>query len=173
MAEVNWILKLNTHGSPYLHSKPPTSLLDLPNHKAERAYEIDRACTVCMALCRSTAHSPQWVGTQGGGPNDRGPSVTFSLGPFAVKDLGVILSRFNTNRFFSCFVAPSLWICFILRETDTSVFPSFPRVAIFESSDGPAVSVPSWNKLTLSPPRLVPYLMRKTSADIPAFQMLL
>ena len=35
---------------------------------------------------------------------------------------------------------------------------------------GPAVSVPSWNKLTLSPARLVlATSMRQTSVDIPAF----
>ena len=52
-------------------------------------------------------------------------------------------------------LSASLSLCFILRESDTSVFPSFPWVAIFESSAGSAVSVPSWNKLTLSLPRLL------------------
>lgn len=42
-------------------------------------------------------------------------------------------------------------------------------VAVLESSDGPAVSVPSWNKPALSTQSAALYLMRKTSADIPAF----
>lgn len=81
MVEVNWILSFSTHGSPYHHWKPPTSLLTLPNHMAEWAYETHRVCTVCMAFWSSTAHSPQWAGTWQGGPKDREGSVTFSFSP--------------------------------------------------------------------------------------------
>ncbi len=83
-------------------------------------------------------------------------SVSFSLGSFTVKDSGVTQSRTHSSTlFFSFFVALWMLFCFILCRSDTSVFLSFPWVAIFEPSDGPAVSVPSWNKLTLSPPCLV------------------
>lgn len=49
MEDVNWILKLRMHASWYLHSKPPTSLLNLPNRTREWAYEINRALTVSTA----------------------------------------------------------------------------------------------------------------------------
>lgn len=71
----------------------------------------------------------------------QGPCVTFSLGSVAVKGLGVIQSRLNSDMFFFFFV--TLWLLFC--SFTAKVFLSFPLMAIFESSDGPAAWVPCWN----------------------------
>lgn len=116
MAAVNWILKLGTHRSPYLHSQPPTSPLDLPNHMAEWAYEMDRVLTVHMALRHSTAHSPQWSGVPGGGPSHRGPVLPLALAhsPWGIwalfnhRSLSVVL-RHSSQEWYLC-LSPE-WQC--------------------------------------------------------------
>lgn len=170
MAEVNWILKLGTRGSLYLHSQPPTSLLDMPNHMAEWAYEIHRVLTVCMVLCYSTAHSPQWAGTRGGGPSDRGPVLPLALAclPWRIQMLfnhGLIWIGFSSSlsRSDCCSL-------FILHERDTSVFPSFLLSGNIWILRWPC-SISSFLKQadTFSTLSRSLYLMRKTSVDIPAF----
>lgn len=164
MEDVKWILKLGTHASPYLHSQPPTSLLELPNHTAEWAYEIDRALTVRMVLCCSTAHSPQWAGTQGEGPDDRGPSVP-CLGSFTMKDLSVIQSQFQNLILF--FVAFWLLFCFILSESNMSAFPRSCSIWVLSWP----CSISSFLKQahTFSAPSHSVYLMIKTSAFLPVW----
>ncbi len=176
MAGVNWILKLGTHRSPYLHSQPPTSPLYLPNHTAERAYEIDRVLTVHMALCYSTAHSPQWAGARGGGPSDRGPVLPFR--PRLVRREGFrhhsIMVEFEyvfpssslslpdccSASFFTKVIPPSSCLSPPERQyLNPHMALTWPR------------SISSFLKQadTFSTPSRSLYLMRKTSADIPAF----
>lgn len=156
MAEVNWILKLGTHRSPYLHSQPPTSPLYLPNHTGWMSlWDRQSAhCTYGPLLLHRSLTTVGFYSRRGSGW--QGASVTFSLGSFAGKHSGLILSQFYWSRSLS--LSDCCSVSFLGKAIPLSSprpRPPPPPVAIFESSDGLAVSVPSWNKLTLSPPRLV------------------
>lgn len=85
--------------------------------------------TECLLYVWPSAHSPQRFGVPGGGPSDRGASVTFSLGSLGMKDLGVIKSRFHLKKFSPAAASLSLSATEILH--------------LVESSDDPATSVPS------------------------------
>lgn len=86
-----------------------------------------------------------------GGPSDRGPVFLLVLThlPWRIQ---VLFNYDFKIEFFSLSISSCCPVSFFLKI----ILLSFPWVAIFESSNGPAVSVPSWNKLQLSPPRLIP-----------------
>lgn len=93
MAEVNWILKLGTHRSPYLHSPPPTSPPQPAKpHDWMSPWDGQSAyCTYGPPPLHRALAAAVWFSRRG--LVDRGASVTFSVGSLATEDLSPFLSN--------------------------------------------------------------------------------